>query len=384
MIDRINAPTAETMAAARRMATTAPTLVAAGLLCESLAVPDRTLFHAGPPYSSAAEAPVCVVNAAAAVAVAEGWASSLPEARDAVRGGPVRLSPAQSIGLVVPLAFVAGPSTAILTVECRVTGASGHAPLNDGPPDVATRFGAPTDAAVSHLRMLSERGAPALDRALKANPIPLAHIAATALRQGDELHASVAAANALLLEALFPAVFDAEVEAYLASAGQFFLNAWMAASLTMLNAGADAPGSTLVCGAGANGVRAGLRVSADRTSWLEQSAARPNGPRFSDDLITVDTAPAIGDSAVIEAAGFGARTVRFAPAVREAFAPFRDALPTDSASGLAAHPAFAELKVGTDFAALGPDAPMPAHFAMLDAAGEHGLIGRGTLDFWSR
>ncbi len=378
-------PSPATLASARLLAATAPILAGAGRLAESLSVPPKTLLHAGPAYWSRIDIPRSVINAAAAAAMAEGWAADLDEGRRGVLDGDFTLAPAQSHGLVVPLAFVAGPSTAILTVVCRETGALGRAPLNDGPPAGAARFGAPTQATAARLRMLAEVAAPALDRAFRSAPIALAPIAAAALRQGDELHASVAAANAQLSDILAPLLTDDAVAAYLASAGQFFLNVWMAAAMAMLNAGAGIPGSTLLIGAGANGVRTGVRLASAPEVWLEQGAARPDGPRLNEALAGVALCPAVGDSAVIEAAGFGALAARFAPAVQAAFAPFQPAAPAGTDLGIASHPAFADLglKVGVDRAGLRPGAPLPAHFAMLDAAGEVGLVGRGRLDFWA-
>ena len=378
-------PNVATLASAGKLALAAPVLTGAGRLADSIALPAGALLHAGPAYRALEEIPRCVLNAAAAAAMAEGWAADLAEGRAAVAAGEIALAPAQNHGLVVPLAFVAGPSTAILTVACRETGAVGRAPLNDGPPKDAARFGAPTADTATRLRMLAEVAAPALNRALLAKPIVLNGIAAAALRQGDELHASVRAANTLLLERLAPMISDADVQAYLASAGQFFLNVWMAAALAMLNAGAGVAGSSLLAGAGANGVRTGVRLASAPAVWLEQSAAAPRGPRLSDDLAAVAVSPSVGDSAVIEAAGFGALAARHAPAVEAAFAPYQPARSSQDDLGVAPHPAFADLNlnVGVDRARLGPATPMPAHFAMLDAAGEIGLVGRGRLDFWS-
>ncbi|MEQ9120946.1 MAG: hypothetical protein RIM80_00045, partial [Alphaproteobacteria bacterium] len=99
-------------------------------------------------------------------------------------------------------------------------------------------------------------------------------------------------------------------------------------------------------------------------------------------LAGLAAAAAVGDSAVIEAAGFGALAARFAPAVREAFQPFCPAAYRSEGSLAAAdHPAFAELglRLGVDAARIGPETPLPAHFAMLDAEGRTGLIGRGAL-----
>jgi len=371
-----------TETSAARLAGTAPALTGAGRLDGAIGMPPRTLLHAGPPYRAPGEAPAVVRNAAAAAAVAEGWASDLDAGRGMVAAGEIALAPAQDHGLVVPLAFVAGPSTAVMTVRCARTGATGRAPVNDGPPAGSTRFGAPDGAAAGRLSWLSAAAAPALNAVLADAPIDLLPIAAAALAAGDELHASVGAGNALLIDRLGSRLGPGEVRTYVEGAQQFFLNVWMAAAACMLAAGAGVSGSALMAGAGANGVRVGLRLAGAPGRWIERRAAAPAGPPLAPALAGMTAAPAVGDSAVIEAAGFGALAARFAPAVREAFVPFCPAAyRADGALAVADHPAFAELglRLGVDAARLGPERPLPAHFAMLDAAGTAGLIGRGAL-----
>jgi hypothetical protein len=106
----------------------------------------------------------------------------------------------------------------------------------------------------------------------------------------------------------------------------------------------------------------------------------PEGPRLSPALADVAALPAIGDSAVIDACGFGAQALGFAPGLRAAFGDAAPAGVTAAPDSLlcAVHDGFGALgiRVGLDLDRIG-DAPFCANLAMIDAAGEHGLIGRG-------
>jgi hypothetical protein len=96
--------------------------------------------------------------------------------------------------------------------------------------------------------------------------------------------------------------------------------------------------------------------------------------------------PAIGDSAVLDACGFGAASLRFAP---EMLAMLGESAPAVR-FGPQAHDAFVGLHPLLPFEALklGLDLDSPAArpgviLAMLDAEGRAGLIGRGVAP-WPR
>lgn len=373
-----------TIASAARLASTIPMLVGAGRLDAHISLSSHTLLHAGPPYRPGEDVPQVVRNAAAAAAVAEGWARNLEDGHAALAAGDIVLAPAQDHGLVVPLAFVAGPSTGILIIECPNTGAIGRAPINDGPPAGAARFGAPDADAADRLKWLGDVMAPALDLALKAAPIAMTPIAARALKAGDDLHAGVSNGNAALQAALAPALAGAntDVAEYLKSAQQFFLNTWMASAACMLSAATRLRGSRLLVRAGANGLRAGFSIASEPDRWIERPAQAPVGPSISPDVATSPAARAVGDSAVIEAAGFGALASHCAPDIVQAFRPFLPKIyERRSSLTVAEAPNLGELKlkVGVDAGRVTPESPLPGHFAILDAAGVQGLIGRGAV-----
>ncbi len=335
-------------------------------------LPPNTLFHAGPPFAALGDVPAPVRNAAAAAVAHEGWSDA---GWDAIASGAVSLAPAQDFGIVTPLAFVAGPS--MFAVE--VTDAAGKAPakvspLNDGPPAIALRFGTASADGLALVRSLTDGIGADLAGALKA-PVALLPLMAEALGSGDDLHGNVAAMQALVRKHFSGVSSDAT--AYLDAAGQFALNVVMAASALMLAAGDGMPGSEMVVACGGNGREIGWKL-AKGGGWQTAPAKRPEGPHAEGTL----PLPAIGDSAVIDALGFGAAALRFAPDLR-VMLPDVDArflTPTAHAAYIGPHPAF------PDDVALGLDLTRPREalgimLGMVEETGTRGLIGRGVA-FW--
>jgi Protein of unknown function (DUF1116) len=371
--------TAKSAAAA---AAVAPVLSRAGRLDAFRDIGPRTLLHAGPPIADPAAACRPILNAAAAVAQAEGWARDAEEAAAMIAAGAISLRPAQDFGAVVPLAFVAGPGTAMLqATDGKAGGADMLVSVNDGPPAGALRFGAPGPAAAGHLRHLAETVAPALDRALDGAPLPLIPIAARALAAGDDLHGQVAASSAEIIAILRDRIGPGPASDTIAAANQFFLNPWMAACALMIRAGAGVAESAMVVAAGGNGREAGVKLAARPDRWITFPARPPQGPRLNPSLADRPALPAIGDSVVIDACGFGAQAIAFAPDLRAAFGDAVPASLPDAPAALlrAPHPGFAPLpiRVGLDLRAATTAAPFCATLAILDADGGAGLIGRG-------
>lgn len=365
-----------TRASFERLVQTVPQLVGCAPVATAIPLPERTLLHAGPPFASDHPVPAPVLNSAAAAACFEGWAQDRGAAVAAIESGDIRMAPAQDFGVVVPLAFVVSPSMWVLQVRCAVNGALQRlTPINDGPPPAALRFGAVHSDQQARLQLLSRIG-PALAMAL-AEPIDLIPILQGGLRGGDDLHGRVTAANAALTERLAPRL-SGEAAEYLQMANQFVLNAIMAACATMIGAGAGISGSTMVVAAGGNGAHFGWKLAGQPDDWQTAPAAIPVGPRFGN-ANGRTVLPAIGDSAVIDACGFGAAALRYAP---EMMAALRGHVPeayfTAAASDpfLDAHPAFpSDLRLGLDATRAAP--LRGVMLAALDAAGEAGLVGRG-------
>jgi hypothetical protein len=360
-----------------RLLAAAPQLDGCAALGSLVALPGKTLLHAGPPFQKGEAVPAPVVNSAAAAAQFEGWAADLAEARAAITSGEIRLAPAQDYAVVTPLAFVVSPSMPAL----RASDAAGkvsprYAPVNDGPPPAALRFGARHEGQLGRLALLGRIG-PALGQALR-DPVPILPIMSAGLVGGDDLHGRVSAANAALFDVLAPRL-SGEAGDYLSLANQFVLNVIMAACAVMIGAGEGVEGSRLVTAAGGNGIRFGWQLAGAPAVWQTAAAAAPRGPHFPN-TISRRFLPAIGDSAVIDACGFGAAALRHAPDMIAALRghvsdSYFDA--TASAAFIGAHPAFPpDLKLGLDIDAQGP--ARGVMLAAVDADGEAGLVGRGV------
>lgn len=364
-----------------RLLAAAPQLDGCAPLGALTTLPDRTLLHAGPPFQPGETVPAPVLNSAAAAACFEGWAASREAARDALASGDIRLAAAQDFRVVTPLAFVASPSMPALRVsDAHGAAAARFAPINDGPPPAALRFGAvhpDQGARLDLLRRIGSDFAKALQQ-----PLPLLPILGAGLDGGDDLHGRVTAANAALADRLAPRLAG-EARAYLALANQFVLNVIMAACAVMIGAGAGVAESRLVVAAGGNGLRFGWKTADRPDLWRTIRAAAPVGPRFANAGDSVFL-PAIGDSVVIDASGFGAAALRYAPEMIAALRGHVDEswfTPAASEPFAGPHPAFpSDLKLGLDAdrAASGRGVILAA----LDAAGIAGLIGRGIAP-WS-
>jgi hypothetical protein len=146
----------------------------------------------------------------------------------------------------------------------------------------------------------------------------------------------------------------------------------MAGAAVMLAAGAGIAGGRLAAAGGANGWMFGWRRAGEPKRWFVRPAAPPVGPQLVADA---QPQPAIGDSAVLDACGFGAPSLRFSP---EMVAALGDAAPAVCA-GLHAHDAFVGghpllpfegLKLGLDLDS--PSARPGVILAILDAAGDAG------------
>ena len=103
---------------------------------------------------------------------------------------------------------------------------------------------------------------------------------------------------------------------------------------------------------GGNGEAFGLSLAGRPAAWITAAAAAPRGAYLPGVDPAAKPLGAIGDSAVIDALGFGGQALHASPEVRAALQPF---LPsgTGTASLLAAaHPAFTQtgIRVGLDAA----------------------------------
>jgi hypothetical protein len=362
---------------------------------EALGMPDRTLLHAGPPLCEPTRPPAPLLSSAVLCCLYEGWAQDVAQAERLVRSGIVHLAPAQDYGAVAPLAALISPATMLVQVSDLAPrgGARRAWSLLGSGAGPQLRFGSRDPAILPRLAWRDGVLAEQLARVLRDAPVPLLPLAAAGLAGGDDLHASTAAANRALCEVLRPRLLPDDgaarhADAVAAMLGQtplFFLTLWMAACHLMLDAaandGSDADASLVVALAG-NGEQAGIRLAGRPAQWHTAWATAPQGPRLDPAVATAVASPVIGDSGVIDALGCGGQALSHAPAIAQVLEPWLPPQWEQRAAsllaghhlGLGAH----GMPVALDCAAVAPGREPLTAIAMLDAAGERGLLGRGV------
>jgi hypothetical protein len=310
-------------------------------------LPRHVLLHAGPPFRESPPAPV--VNAAVQALLFERLAADEAEARNLLSRGEVTLRPAQEHAIVTPLAQVV--SASMLLCSVRHHEAVAHGALLEGA-SPALRFGSSVPACRQRLESLNAWMKESVAAGVRRAPIALDEVIRRAVTAGDECHSRTAAANTVLvsrIDGLDPAVAES-------------LRALPAFVLPILMAGAAAAlrhFGRSIDAVGGNGVDFGVRHRGEST-WRQVPALAPRskapGGGLPSTAATVPL-PAIGDSVLIDYCGLGG--VVDAPELR--------ALLLDPQSGIVDP---------SRVAACGT--PPAFNLAILDRAGELGLIGRGT------
>ncbi len=317
LTDQVDAANAEVL---RRLDSGVPLLT--GVRPAGEVVPGlegRVLLHAGPRLELAAAGDPLRRSMRAAV-VAEGWAPDVAAADRLLAAGEVTLSPANASGVVVPMATVMGPTTPVWVVECAAGGTTAYAPLGQGSGDVAW-FGKDSPGAVERLVFLREAVLPVLQPVLaEAGPLDVLSFAAQAVAMGDDVHVRTQAATNLLLRHLLPSLMASEhtrrveVGRYLSANHLLFLTLAMAAARSLTAWAAEVPGSSVVTTMARNGTQFGARLAGDDT-WFLAPAPMVGHALYHPGRGPADSAPDIGDSAVLELVGLGGAAAAGSPAV---------------------------------------------------------------------
>ena len=287
---------------------------------------DRnTILHAGPEFESPDHITVPVMNSACAAVVYEGLAGDFSEARQSITNGTVVLEPAQNYNVVVPLAGVVSASMWLHEiVDAGNSNQRAYAPINGGN-GPAMRLGLYSDAVVVHLHWLNGEFMDAL-QSMDIRDIELSPIAACALKLGDDCHGRTAAGTRRLIEIWKPELdaFPTAIS-FLNDSPMFFLNLWMAACKCMLSSATGVAHSSAITAAGANGRELGIQVAGLPNRWITAYANPPLGDlgKFPSNRAL----GAIGDSAIVDAAGFGAMAISYSPVQQKVL---RDYLPENA------------------------------------------------------
>lgn len=358
-------------AALQRMHAVRPVWRGVALAHDVIRFPERTVLHAGPPVRPGAVA-APILNSAAMAILFEGWARDVDAARAMLERGEVKLRPAQDFGAMVPLAAVLSPNMAAQIVADAADPANAAiSPLNGGMAR-AQRLGLAAPQVLTHLRWINGNLAATLD-IIADRDVPLIDIADAALLDGDDCHSRTGAATRRLVQAIAPRLGgDTPERRFLDKASGFFLNLWMAAVKCVGVAGAG-EGSSLITALGGNGIETGLKLGGSGDRWFVAAAEPPAGTLLAG-FADADRLGAIGDSALVDAMGFGAMTAGSLPDPTRPPNALSALLPTEHAGFTRSR-----IRLGIPARAVVAHATPPdIVLGILDRAGKGGRIGGGV------
>lgn len=356
--------------ALERMHEVRPIWRGVALARDVIAFPGQVILHAGPPVRPGRIARP-LVNSAIMAILFEGWAKDVETAAAMLDRGDVKLLPAQDHHAMVPLAAVLSPNMAVqVVVDAQNPDNAVFSPFNGGMV-WAQRLGLRGQQVLSHLRWINGNLAATLE-IVADQDIPLIEIADAALEDGDDCHARTAAATGRLVRALATRLGgDTPERRFLDKASGFFLNLWMAAVKCIATAG-EGEASSIITAFGGNGVEFGLKLGGLGGQWFTTPAEPPSGGLQSG-YGEADRLGAIGDSALVDALGFGAMTSVSRPEIGEAPAQAADLLPMR-------HRAFprSRIHVGIPARNIVRRGSVPGiALGILDRSGRSGRIGGG-------
>lgn len=303
------------------------------------ALEGRLILHAGPPIAFA-DMPEPVQGAAIGAAMFEGWAADEAEARR-VCEEEAQFAPNHHYQAVGAMGGILTGSIPVFVVENATDGNRAYTTMHEGEGKVL-RFGVYDESVGEHLRWMRDVLGAGLSRAVKLLPdggLPINPILAQAVTMGDDFHVRINAASSLMFRELAPQLArvglpqeDLEsVLDFLSGNVNFFLTLGMAAGKAVLDAAATVHDGSVVTCMTRNGREFAIRVSGLGDRWFTGPEDRLDTlyfPGFSD----ADACPDTGDSAIIEAYGFGGLVAVAAPAVQQLVGTgeggFADALAT--------------------------------------------------------
>ena len=361
-----------------------PVLTAISNAGTTLGLGTHELLHAGPPITDKANMAKAILNSAIAAVLFEGWAKTEDEARALVLSDTILLTPAQNKNVAVPLADVLSPSMSVLHVQdANNPEHIAYSSINGGDGPV-TRIGIINQDVVDRLHYIYGPIAKTIASLLAKTQPALLPIAEAAILKGDDLHGRTANASALLFAELTADVViadDAELT-FIKNSAAFFLNVWMAACLCSLLSAQRQQNSSAVIRIGSNGTHFGFQIAAFPERWFSVPADAPFIPD-ADTATRARALGAIGDSAVVDAMGFGAMLTSYAPETHArlvlAAEQSQQSIPTQLLKTV--QPAFAQLndfRTGLTAQAVVEQNIAPViSLGVLDVKGEKGRLDGG-------
>lgn len=307
------------------MASADPVLVDIAPASEVVPGMSPELFlHAGPPidYESMC-APM--KGAVCCALINEGFAADPAAAVAIASAGAVRFEPCHAHSAVGPMTGLTSFSMPVWVLEDRASGRRAYVNVSEGQ-GVGLRFGEYDPATIARLDWIKNVFAPVFHEVLtKDGPVELTPLMAEALAMGDELHMRNIASTSLFIKRTAAAVVRragaraGEVIRFMSVGNdQFFLNLAMGAAKLIADAGDGVRGSSIVTAIARNGVETGIRISGLPGRWFTAPAPMVDG-LFFPGRTAADANPDIGDSAIMETAGFGGAAMAAAPAIVRLF-----------------------------------------------------------------
>ncbi|MFT5116429.1 MAG: hypothetical protein ACI8P9_005800 [Parasphingorhabdus sp.] len=375
------------VAAINKVLAVKPSWTAMCRAADAVKLDKHTLLHAGPKFSDVNNITRPILNSAKVTAVFEGIADDFDQAESKIHNGEIQLRPAQDFDVVTPLAAVVSSSMSLHQVEDAAgSGSIAWAPLNGGN-GAAPRLGQCHQPALDHLNWMYSIVAPALEHAV-AEGVDLLSVAAAAIQQEDDCHGRTPVGTKETLQHIQPSLANlsngADVIAFIEQGPSFFLNIWMAACKCMLSAARNTENSSLVISAGANGASTGIQLAANPAQWIIADAVTPTGKFDREDLPASRGLGAIGDSAIVDAMGFGAMAMSYSKPQQDGLGAYlpESGLELGNLLLSAEHPAFGSLHlpVGLTARACVESGLAPiVSLGILDREGELGRLGGGIF-----
>jgi hypothetical protein len=256
------------------------------------------------------------------VIVFEGWAKTPEEAFKMCERGEVQFEPNHHHNSCGPMAGTITPSFPVFVVENRTFKHT----VFCRPADLAQQFGDYNN--IKDIIWWRDGVAPYLSQGLrKRGPVALVPAIAKALEMGDEAHNRNDALGALLSNEFALGMLQAGVpndkiipvlewfnyQNWGTGSGiRAFLGIVMTAAKAILDPTMGVEFSTIVSCMTRNGTDFGIRVAGLGDQWFTAPSPVPEG-RFFGNYSQKDVGRDMGDSAITEAAGFGAYILQGAP-----------------------------------------------------------------------
>jgi hypothetical protein len=277
---------------------------------------ENTILHAGPPVTWDRMAGP-MRGAVMAALMFENRARTPEEAVRVAASGKIQFSPCHGQRAVGAMAGVLYPSMPVFVVRNAPFGNVAYC----GWRDLAQASGCFDEPTLKNMRWLRDVGMPALGAAVRRRGgLELKPLWARALTMGDELHNRVSAGTSLFARVMAPHLVRAaedrsaaaEVLDYLADFDLAIVPLTMAGCKSILDAAHGVEASTVVTAVARNGVEVGIRVSGLGDQWFV-GPAQPVKGTYHPGFTPEDGCPDLGDSAIIETAGFGGCAIAAAP-----------------------------------------------------------------------